>query len=102
MKRIILLSIIIINSLVIHSQNVLTIDDAINIALKNNFDIWIARNDADAAKLNNTLGNAGMLPGVSITGSDNYAVKIEGLFTHYPRSLHGSTTVWTTCWYIGS
>ena len=74
MKRIILLSIIIINSLVIHSQNVLTIDDAINIALKNNFDIWIARNDADAAKLNNTLGNAGMLPGVSITGSDNYAV----------------------------
>ncbi|MEI6821277.1 MAG: TolC family protein [Bacteroidota bacterium] len=74
MKRIILLSIIIINSLVIQSQNVLTIDEAINIALKNNFDIWIARNDVDAAKLNNTLGNSGMLPGVSITGSDNYAV----------------------------
>ncbi len=63
-----------ITTLYIQAQNVLSVEDAINIALKNNYDIWVARNDADISKLNNTYGNAGMVPNISISGSDNYAI----------------------------
>jgi Outer membrane protein len=52
---------------------VLTLEKAINITLKNNFDILIARNDADIAKMNNTAGNAGMLPTVNVNGSGSYS-----------------------------
>ena len=52
----------------------LTINDAISIALKNNFDIRVAKNDAAISKANNTAGNAGMLPTVGITGSGTYGV----------------------------
>lgn len=50
-------------------QEVLSVDNAIQIALKNNFDILIARNDADIAKANNTAGNAGMLPNLQLDGA---------------------------------
>lgn len=53
-------------------QEKLSVDDAVQMALKNNFDILIARNDADIAKANNTVGNAGMLPSVQINGSVAY------------------------------
>lgn len=52
----------------------LTIDDAISIALKNNFDIRVAKNDAAISKVNNTPGNAGMLPTLGISGSGSYGV----------------------------
>lgn len=57
-----------------YAQKLLTVEDAVNIALKNNFDILVARNDADIAKANNTRGNAGMLPSVQATGSGNYSI----------------------------
>ena len=56
------------------AQKILTVEDAVNIALKNNFDILVARNDADIAKANNTAGNAGMLPSLQMTGSGNYTL----------------------------
>lgn len=58
----------------VHAQKAITVDDAISIALKNNFDILVSRNDADVAKVNNTAGNAGMLPTVAITGTGNYGL----------------------------
>lgn len=57
----------------IQAQNVLTLDQAVNVALKNNFDILVARNDADIAHLNNTPGNAGMQPTINLNGSAEYA-----------------------------
>jgi len=56
------------------AQNKLTIDDAIRTALKKNFDILVAENDAEISGVNNTAGNAGMLPTVALTGSGNYSV----------------------------
>jgi outer membrane protein TolC len=53
------------------AQPLLSPDEAVSIALKNNYDILVAHNDAEIAKVNNTLGNAGMLPSVSVNGSDN-------------------------------
>ena len=52
----------------------LTIDDAISIALKNNFDIRVAKNDVAITKANNKPGNAGMLPTVGVSGSGSYGV----------------------------
>lgn len=74
MRRIFLLSLLIISAFCGQSQTLLTIDDAISIALKNNYDILIARNEADIAKINNSLGNAGMLPTAGISASNNFAI----------------------------
>ena len=55
-----------------NAQQILTVDDAVKIALKNNYGILVARNDAEILKINNTLGNAGMLPNVSAIGNGSY------------------------------
>ena len=49
-----------------HSQEVLTLKDAISLAVKNNFNILIAQNNAIIDETNNTKGNAGMLPDLSL------------------------------------
>ncbi len=54
------------------AQQLMTVEDAVNIALKSNFDILVARNNADIDKVNNTRGNAGMLPVVDLNGSANF------------------------------
>jgi outer membrane protein len=59
----------------VQAQKLLSPEDAVNIALKNNFDILIAQDDANIAKVNNTAGNAGMLPTVGVTGSDSYSLQ---------------------------
>jgi outer membrane protein TolC len=51
-------------------QHPLTLDSAIAIALKNSYDIEIARNNVEAASINNSYGMAGGLPVVSGTASD--------------------------------
>jgi outer membrane protein len=56
------------------AQQLITADEAVAIAVKNNFDVLISRNDAELAKLNNTAGNAGMLPSVTVNGSDKYTL----------------------------
>ncbi len=55
----------------LQAQKSLSLDEALNIALKNNYDIRVARNNSDIDKINNTPGNAGMLPTIQITGSGN-------------------------------
>ena len=56
------------------AQDLLTPDSAVHIALKNNFDIRVARAAADISKTNNTPGNAGMLPGIGITAIDAFSI----------------------------
>ncbi len=48
--------------------------NAIDTALRNNFDIQIARNEFEIAQKNNTYGNAGGLPNVSASAGDNASV----------------------------
>lgn len=50
------------------SQTTLSLEDAISIGLKNNFSIQIARNDLKIAENNNSIGNAGFLPSLSMDG----------------------------------
>lgn len=49
----------------------LSLKDAIDAALDQNFDIRIAKVTLDQAKANNTVGNAGMLPAVTAIGGLN-------------------------------
>jgi outer membrane protein TolC len=84
MKKIILnLSIIIFFIPLTYSQKVLTSEDAISIALKYNYDILVARNSATTDSVNNTPGNAGMLPDVTISSTESYstATKLHQKFS---------------------
>jgi len=59
---------------VLFAQKLITAEDAVAIAMKNSYDVLISGNDADIARLNNTSGNAGMLPSVVVSGSDRYSL----------------------------
>ena len=72
-KFIFCLSIIIFYISPTYCQKPLTAEDAVSIALKYNYDILVSRNNASADSVNNTPGNAGMLPSLSITGSEIYS-----------------------------
>ncbi|MCX6244719.1 MAG: TolC family protein [Bacteroidetes bacterium] len=56
------------------AQQMLTPDSAIRLALKNNYDILTARATADIDRANNKAGNAGMLPSVGITATDDFSL----------------------------
>ncbi|SEA87403.1 TolC family protein [Pedobacter hartonius] len=54
----------------VKGQDTLRLEDAITIALKNNYDIRLVNNDITIAKNNVNVGNAGMLPTLGGTFSD--------------------------------
>jgi outer membrane protein TolC len=56
------------------SQQKITLTDAINIALKNSYDIQLAQNNIEISTIANNYGYAGGLPIVSGTASDNEQV----------------------------
>lgn len=56
------------------SQQKITLVDAINIALKNSYDIQIAQNNIEISSIANNYGYAGGLPIVSGTASDNETI----------------------------
>ncbi|WP_035643949.1 TolC family protein [Flavobacterium sp. ASV13] len=57
-----------------NAQGVLTIEDATKIALENNFEIRIAKNNSKISETNVTIGNAGLLPTLAATVNDNNSV----------------------------
>ncbi|WP_026729747.1 TolC family protein [Flavobacterium denitrificans] len=57
-----------------NAQAVLTIEDATKIALENNFEIRIAKNNLKISETNVTIGNAGMLPTATASVTDNNSV----------------------------
>lgn len=94
--RILTILFLIILCFTANAQKVLTVEEAVNITLKNNFDILVSRNVVNIAKVNNTAGNAGMLPTVAVTGSGNYGLnnvhqKLSGgTENNYPSSTSSS------------
>ncbi len=54
----------------------LSADEAVRIALEANYDIRISQADADIARLNNTRGNAGMLPTVNLVANENFTLSV--------------------------
>ncbi|CAA9199312.1 hypothetical protein FLA105534_02536 [Flavobacterium bizetiae] len=56
------------------AQEVLTIEDAMKVALDNNFEIKIAKNNSTISETNVTIGNAGLLPTATANIVDNNSV----------------------------
>jgi outer membrane protein len=68
MKRILIFLLAFISSTAF-SQELLSLDSAIAIMLRNNYDVRIVSAQSEQAKNNNTTGNAGMLPTVDANAS---------------------------------
>ena len=58
-----------------NAQEILAIEDAVKIALENNYEIKIASNNLLIDKTNVSTGNAGMLPKVAASITDNNSVQ---------------------------
>ncbi len=68
-----LLLILVISSGAWAQADLLTVDEAIKIAIEKNFDVEIDRNAQEIGKINNNWGNAGVWPTISATGSTTIA-----------------------------
>ena len=72
MKHLLILVFILINlSLSGQETTGLSLEGAINRALKNNYGIIISRKSQDISEMNNTWGNTGALPNIRFVGSGN-------------------------------
>jgi len=78
-------------------QTVLGLKECINIGLEQNFSILVARNNETIAKNNFTLGNAGYLPTVDVSG--RYSGTVNNTNAVYPdrtetssSGIHNTTT----------
>jgi outer membrane protein len=58
-------------SLLANAQSPLNLSSAIDTALRNNFDIMIARNTTEISKINNSYGVAGGMPSVNATATNS-------------------------------
>ena len=72
------------------AQALLTAEDAIRLGLKNNFDIRIARNNAEIAANNRGLGSAGFYPVLDAAGNVQYLTSDQD--TNSPFSFGKSDT----------
>ena len=80
-KNISLLGLILFGLNAVSAQQVLTLSDALKIALENNYAIQVAKNDAELTKNNNRIGAAGMLPIVTGTvNQDNQVIDTRQKF----------------------
>lgn len=70
------------------AQQTLTLSDAINIALKNSFDIQLAKNNLSISTITDDVGFAGGLPTVNATINDNeQVVSINQKFSDPSRDV---------------
>ncbi|WP_264564118.1 TolC family protein [Flavobacterium sp. N3904] len=58
-----------------NAQEILTLENAVKIALENNFEIKIAANNLKIDQANVAIGNAGMLPSISALVTDNNSIQ---------------------------
>lgn len=60
--------------LAFQAQTVISLQDAVAKGLKNNYSIRMVENNKQIAANNNSAGNAGMLPNLFLTGTENLSV----------------------------
>jgi outer membrane protein len=73
-NRILIFVFVSLLSPVLFAQQKLTLQDAVSMALNKNFQIQIAKNEAEITHKQNSAGYAGMLPNVTLNASDNPSV----------------------------
>lgn len=73
MKHNILFIFLLFGALSINAQEILTLEQAVEKTLNNNLNIKVFRNNIAVAENNTNMGNAGMLPNVTLNGGTNYS-----------------------------
>jgi outer membrane protein len=73
-RKLFLLLFFALGSLKIQAQEVLTLDQALEIGLKNNFSILIAKNQSEIAANGATYGKAGMLPQLNLNATQTNGI----------------------------
>ncbi len=74
MKQLTVYIFLVVTSITVKAQSLLTLPDAINVAMKNSLDIQLANNSIEANTILNNYGVAGGLPLVTSTLTDNETV----------------------------
>jgi outer membrane protein len=76
------------------SQEILSLEDAVTIALQNNFNVRVATNQGVIDKSNNTLGNAGFMPDVVVNfgNANNINNTKQKPFVGVERELKNANT----------
>lgn len=69
MKKLLYLLLLLCMVLTQTQAQVLSAEDAVKLALQHNFEIQLARNAADVTAINNSAGQAGMLPSIGLNGA---------------------------------
>lgn len=92
-KKLIPLLVVICSGFQLAGQEILTLPDAIRIGLENNYSIIIQKNDAQIATNNNTIGNAGFLPAVTLNATQNNTISTthQETFTGSVKDITGAT-----------
>lgn len=73
MQRSITLTLLLFLTFSSFAQDTLSLENAIALALENNYGIKVARNNVQISNNNATLGNAGLLPTINVNGGGNYS-----------------------------
>ena len=73
MKKIIII-LFLISPFILFSQENLSLENAIKIGLKQNFDIQLSERNLDISKVKNNLANAGALPTIDISAKNERSV----------------------------
>ena len=73
LKKTFLLQLFLLPFICMAQSTSLTLEEAVKIAIENNYGVVIAKNQIEIGKLNNTWGNAGALPVISATGNKTLA-----------------------------
>lgn len=92
MRIVAVLSLILLAVSTVRGQGLLTVKEAVEIALNNNFEIKLSQNDLRIAKENVTRGNAGMLPSVTgnLTQNNNLQNSTQTQASGEKRSLRNA------------
>src|SRR4051812_27258039 len=74
MKKFLFVIILLCGVQIVFAQEKLSLQQAIEIGLKNNYSIIISKNDLDISKNNVSWGNAGALPALDLSLTQNNSI----------------------------
>jgi len=78
--------VLILHVSILSAQDMLTVNDAIKLALEKNYAVLMGKNEVEIAKAQNNPGNAGLTPQVSLNGNLNL-----GNVNSYQEFVNGTT-----------
>ena len=91
-RKLILLLVVLCYWIHLPGQEILTLSDAVRIGLENNYSIIIQKNDAQISSNNNTLGNAGFLPSLNLSATQNNTITntVQETFVSGSKEISGA------------